>query len=279
MSPLPISAIGIQSEVFPAMNLVAYPVRMNACPDSWMVGMAGYNLGQALYGMRSICCAQDPFIQRCEIYSYIYSMEKSGLLLPYVVHLSKDPRLQPLIAQQGPMPIKKKRNIFAQLCASIIGQQLSTRAASVIHQRFLALYGGVLPGPEQILESPDALLREIGLSAAKASYIKAVAQFELEHGMGLKKIGKWTDEEIIAYLTRIKGVGRWTVEMLLLFTLGREDVFAVDDLGIRNAMISLYRIRKKDPKSVRNALMRISESWRPYRSYACLHLWRWRDGG
>jgi DNA-3-methyladenine glycosylase II len=205
-------------------------------------------------------------------------MEPSWKQIPYVSHLSGDARLKPLIAQQGPVSLQKKRNIYGYLCASIISQQLSPRAASVIHQRFLQLFGGALPSPEQILESPDAKLREIGLSAAKAGYIKSVAQFELDHGMGLKIIGAWTDEEIIDYLTQIKGVGRWTVEMLLLFALGREDVFAVDDLGIRNAMTGLYRFRKKDPKSVRASMLRISESWRPYRSYACLHLWRWKDG-
>lgn len=197
--------------------------------------------------------------------------------LPYVAHLSKDPLLQALIEQQGELCLTKRRNIYAYLCASIISQQLSTRVASVIHHRFIQLYNGRQPVPEQILATPAADLRTIGLSAAKATYIKEVARFALEEGLQWKKMGKWTDEEIIAYLTRIKGVGRWTVEMLLMFALGREDVFAADDLGIRNAMTALYRIRRTDPPSIKAALFRISEAWRPYRSYACLHLWRWRD--
>ena len=185
-----------------------------------------------------------------------------------------------LIRSQGPVQLikRRKQHLHSYLCASIISQQLSTKVASVIHQRFLGLFGGTEPEPRQILDTDDMLLRSIGLSAAKTGYIKSVAQFELDQGMGLKKIGKWSDEEIIAYLTQIRGVGRWTVEMLLIFALGREDVFAVDDLGIRNAMIGLYRIKSVDPKVLRSSMLRTSEPWRPYRSYACLHLWRWKDG-
>jgi DNA-3-methyladenine glycosylase II len=85
------------------------------------------------------------------------------------------------------------------------------------------------------------------------------------------------NEEVISYLTQIKGVGRWTVEMLLMFALGREDVFAVDDLGIQNAMIRLYNLNFKDKKKLKTELLRISEKWSPYRTYACKHLWEWKD--
>lgn len=85
------------------------------------------------------------------------------------------------------------------------------------------------------------------------------------------------NEEVIAYLTQIKGVGRWTVEMLLMFALGREDVFAIDDLGVQNAMISVYKLDRADKKKFREELLRISQKWSPYRTYACLHLWRWKD--
>jgi DNA-3-methyladenine glycosylase II len=85
------------------------------------------------------------------------------------------------------------------------------------------------------------------------------------------------NEEVITYLTQIKGVGRWTVEMLLMFALGREDVFAVDDLGIQNSMIKLYKLDRSDKKKFREDLLRISQKWSPYRTYACLHLWRWKD--
>lgn len=207
-------------------------------------------------------------------------MASSIIALPYVEHLSRDRKMGSIIQSQGPLHLTKRRkqHLHSYLYSSIISQQLSTKVASVIHQRFLGLFGGVEPSPLQILDTDDAIFRSIGLSSAKTGYIKSVAQFELDQGMGLKKIGKWSDEEIIAYLTQIRGVGRWTVEMLLIFALGREDVFAVDDLGIRNAMIGLYRIKSDDTKALRISLLKTSERWRPFRSYACLHLWRWKDG-
>jgi len=91
------------------------------------------------------------------------------------------------------------------------------------------------------------------------------------------KLNKMNNEEVITYLTPIKGVGRWTVEMLLMFALGREDVFAADDLGIQNAMIGLYNLDRADKKKFRQQLLRISEKWSPYRTYACLHLWQSKD--
>jgi DNA-3-methyladenine glycosylase II len=101
-----------------------------------------------------------------------------------------------------------------------------------------------------------------------------VAQFAMEQGMEDKKLNKMSDEEVIDYLVPIKGVGRWTVEMLLIFTLGREDVFAVDDLGIQKAMINLYGIDKTDKKKMKAEMLKIAESWKPFRSYACLYLWK-----
>jgi DNA-3-methyladenine glycosylase II len=139
------------------------------------------------------------------------------------------------------------------------------------------LYGGREPTPQQILETPFETLRGIGLSNAKANYVKNVAQFEIESGMDHRKLGKMSNEEVIEYLTQIKGVGRWTVEMLLMFALGREDVFAIDDLGIQNAMIKIYKLDRNDKKKFREDLLRISSKWSPYRTYACKHLWGWKD--
>jgi hypothetical protein len=85
------------------------------------------------------------------------------------------------------------------------------------------------------------------------------------------------DEAIITHLTQIKGVGRWTVEMLLMFGLGREDIFAIDDWGVQNAMIHIYKLDRTDKKAFREALLRLSQKWSPYRTYACMHLWRWKD--
>ena len=195
----------------------------------------------------------------------------------YLAHLSKDRRLNKIIEAQGVLKLRKRKNICSYLCASIMSQQLSTKVAQVIYERFLNLYGGNEPTPAQILDTPIPQLRSIGLSNAKALYVHNVARFEQEHGMDLRKLNKMSDEDIIQYLTKIKGVGRWTVEMLLMFAMGREDVFALDDLGIQNAMIRTYKISRDDKKEFRAAMIRISDKWKPYRSYACLHLWRVLD--
>lgn len=197
--------------------------------------------------------------------------------MEYVAHLSKDKKLKRLLESSELHQLKKRKNICTYLCASIMSQQLSTKVATVIHNRFLALFGGKEPLPQQIIDTPFEKLRSIGLSNAKANYVKNVAQFEIDFGMDAKRLHKMDNEEVIAYLTQIKGVGRWTTEMLLMFALGREDVFAVDDLGIQNAMIKLYKLDNSDKKKLREDMLRISKKWSPYRTYACLHLWQWKD--
>jgi len=196
--------------------------------------------------------------------------------MEYIVHLSKDKKLKKLIEQHQPMARTKRKKVYIHLCGSIMSQQLSTKVADIIHKRFLALFGGN-PTPEQILETPFETLRAIGLSNAKTNYVRNVAEFAIEKGMDYQHLNKMNNDEVIEYLTQIKGVGRWTSEMLLMFTLGREDVFAVDDLGIQNAMIKLYKLDISDKKKLREDLLRISKKWSPYRTYACMHLWRWKD--
>lgn len=197
--------------------------------------------------------------------------------MKYREHLSRDKKLKKLIDTGETVALKKRKNICIYLCASIMSQQLSTKVATVIYNRFLALYGNSEPTAQQIIDTPFEMLRGIGLSNAKVSYVKNVAQFELEFGMDHKRLQKMDNEEVIVYLTAIKGVGRWTVEMLLMFALGREDVFAMDDLGIQNAMIKLYKLDREDKKKFREDMMRISAKWSPYRTYACKHLWEWKD--
>ncbi|MBN8676194.1 MAG: DNA-3-methyladenine glycosylase 2 family protein [Chitinophagales bacterium] len=197
--------------------------------------------------------------------------------MEYIAHLSKDKKLGKLLATAEPHQLKKRKNICIYLCASIMSQQLSTKVADVIYKRFIGLYGGKEPTAQQIIATPSEQLRAIGLSNAKVSYVKNVAQFEIDFGMDAKKLGKMSNEEVIEYLVVIKGVGRWTVEMSLMFALGREDVFAIDDLGIQNAMIGLYKLDRTDKKQFREDLLRISAKWSPYRTYACVHLWRWKD--
>ncbi len=197
--------------------------------------------------------------------------------MEYKVHLVKDRKLKKLLETHPSHQLKKRRNICTYLCASIMSQQLSTKVADVIYRRFLALYNDKEPSPQQIIDMPFDTLRSIGLSNAKTNYVKNVARFEIDFGMSAAKLNKMSNEEVIEYLTQIKGVGRWTVEMLLMFALGREDVFAVDDLGIQNAMIKLYKLDNSDKKLLKEKLIKISDKWSPYRTYACLHLWQWKD--
>ena len=194
----------------------------------------------------------------------------------YILHLSKDKKLAKLLVGQDSLTLPRRRHIHLHLCNIILGQQLSTKVASTIRKRFLKLYPGV-PSPEQILATSHETLRSIGLSGAKANYVHNVARFAIEPGMDYKVLGKMNNDEVIDYLTKIKGVGRWSAEMLLMFTLGREDVFAVDDLGIQQAMIIVYKLDKTNKRKLREDMLRISTSWSPYRSFACLHLWRHKD--
>jgi DNA-3-methyladenine glycosylase II len=196
---------------------------------------------------------------------------------PYIAHLSKDRKLKKLIDEQGEIKLRKRKNIPLRLCASIMSQQLSVKVAEVIYRRFLDLYGKQEPTPEQILNTPNETLRGIGLSNSKVSYVKNVARFAIENGMDDKKLAKMSNDEIIEYLVPIKGVGRWTVEMLLIFTLGREDVFAIDDLGVQNGMIKYFGLDNSNKKKFKEDMVRKSMRWSPYRSFVCLHLWDWKD--
>lgn len=197
-------------------------------------------------------------------------------VVSYISHLSKDKKLAKVLAQQELFKLSKRTQVHLHLCNSIMSQQLSTKVADVIRKRFLKLYSGK-PTPQKILDTSYDALRTIGLSGAKVNYIQNVARFTLEHGMDHKLLGKMNNEALIEHFTQIKGVGRWTAEMLLMFTLGREDVFAVDDLGIQNAMIRVYKLDKTDTKKLKEAMLRISAKWSPFRTYACLHLWHYKD--
>ena len=197
--------------------------------------------------------------------------------MDYREHLSKDKKFKRLISDHQPVKVSKQKDVLFYLIASIMSQQLSTKVAQTIQQRFLALYEGRMPTAEEVLATPFETLRSIGLSNAKARYVHNVAQFAVEKGMDHKTLNKMENEAVIAWLTQIKGVGRWTAEMLLMFGLGREDIFAIDDWGIQNAMIHIYKLDPTDKKALREELLRISAKWSPYRTYACMHLWRWKD--
>lgn len=197
--------------------------------------------------------------------------------MDYIKHLKKDALMAGLIKKQGSFSLTVRKDLCFYLCNSIMSQQLSTKVADVFQQRFLQLYNGKTPTSKAILETPFETLRGIGLSNAKANYVHNVARFDLESGMDFKQLNKMDNEAIITYLTQIKGVGKWTVEMLLMFALGREDVFPVDDLGIKQAMQKLYSIKHREKKLLLKKMHKIAADWQPYRSYACMHLWHYKD--
>ncbi len=196
--------------------------------------------------------------------------------MDYFIHLQKDKKLSKILKEPLPL-LQMRQNIPLRLMASIMSQQLSTKVAKVIYKRFLEIYNGDEPQPKDVLETSSETLRAIGLSNAKVNYVQNVARFCIDNNISDTKLLSLNNEEIIDLLTQIKGVGKWTVEMLLMFTLGREDVFAVDDLGIQQAMIKVYKLPNDDKKLLKEKMLKISGKWSPYRTYACLHLWQWKD--
>jgi len=194
----------------------------------------------------------------------------------YKKHLKKDPKLQELLKSES-YTLSKRKNTAIRLIASIVSQQLSTKVAKIIFDRFLNIYQGKEPSCQKVLDTPDEVLRAIGLSNSKVGYVKNVAEFFIAHQITDKQLYQMDPESVIELLTQIKGVGKWTVEMLLMFSLGHEDVFAVDDLGIQQAMIKLYKIKYTTKKELQIKMLAKAKNWSPFKTYACLHLWQWKD--
>jgi DNA-3-methyladenine glycosylase II len=189
--------------------------------------------------------------------------------------IQADPALARLIDQVGPCRLAQSQeqgDLLATLASAIVYQQLSGKAAATIFGRFLALYPGCpFPSPQQILDTPDDQLRAVGLSGQKGRYLKDLA-LQVQQGLpSLEQLELEDDEAIIRALTRVKGIGRWTVQMLLIFRLGRPDVWPVDDLGIRAGVRKLYGLEAMPDKK---EMERVGEPWRPYRSIASWYLWR-----
>lgn len=191
-----------------------------------------------------------------------------------IKHLSKDPILRRIIPDT-PLSINDRGNLYDALLRSIVGQQLSVKAASTIHGRFMNLYNSS-PTVDELLATDTETLRSVGLSYQKSGYVKNVATYFKEHKLDKADWSAKSDKEIITQLTTIKGVGKWTVQMILMFSLQRPDVFPVDDLGIKNAMIQLYQLTETG-KDLKKRMIELSQPWSPYRTYACRMLWDWKD--
>jgi DNA-3-methyladenine glycosylase II len=198
-----------------------------------------------------------------------------------VRHLQKcDPVMRRLIARHGPCRIKREHvaDPFGALVEAIIYQQISYAAAGTIARRFRALYSekgdqGRLPRPQQVLATPRGELRRVGLSRQKARYIRDLAARAADGSLALGEYAAMGDEEVIANVTTVKGIGRWTAEMFLMFCLGRRDVLPVGDLGLQYGFKQAYGLRKR-PKAER--MEAIARPWRPYRSVATWYLWQIR---
>jgi DNA-3-methyladenine glycosylase II len=190
-------------------------------------------------------------------------------------HLRRaDPVLRKLIEEVGePRPARRgdRSDHYGALVRSIVGQQLSTKAARSIYGRLTDRFGGRAPTPEEVLaDDPEELRAAAGLSHAKVSFLRSLAEHVVEGELELEKLDARSDEDIAAELIAVKGIGQWSVDMFLMFQLERPDVLPVGDLGIRRAVERLYGL---DGLPGPTEIERIATSWRPYRTLACRYLW------
>lgn len=186
-----------------------------------------------------------------------------------------DPVIKKLIKKHGELSWRKdgEVDLFEDLVDSIVSQQLSTKAAATIFGRFKNLFGNKFPTPKQILKTEDQKLRDVGLSWAKVKYVKSLADFIDREELVLENIKNLSDEEVINELTKVKGIGLWTAEMILIFSLKRPDVFSLGDLGLRKAISKLYGVDVNDLKKIEE----ISLKWKPNRTIASRYLWKSLD--
>jgi DNA-3-methyladenine glycosylase II len=194
-----------------------------------------------------------------------------------VVHLRKvDPVMARLIDTIGTckLTLRDQGSHFDAIARSIVFQQLSGKAASTIHGRFEGLYGGRSPLPAELTVTSDERLRGAGLSRGKSAYLKDLAARVVSGELPVETLHELSDPEIIAALTRVKGIGRWTAQMFLMFRLGRPDVLPDLDLGVQKGIQIAYRLRKlPSPERVK----KIGAKWAPYRTIASWYLWRLLD--
>lgn len=191
-----------------------------------------------------------------------------------VTHLKRsDPLLRAIIERVGPFRMPYREPVFETLVRAIAFQQLNGKAAKTIYDRLVAAAGGRIT-PESVLALTEDGMRACGLSKQKLSYIRDLAQRTASEDIDFTLLPQMSDEDVIAHLTRVKGIGVWSAQMFLMFALRRADVMPVADYGIRAAVMKAYRKRKLPNAAM---LEKISRPWRPYRSVACWYLWRSLD--
>ncbi|WP_246249309.1 DNA-3-methyladenine glycosylase family protein [Tenuifilum thalassicum] len=190
--------------------------------------------------------------------------------------LGKDDVMSRLIDKYEVKPLPITSDIYIDMLENIVSQQLSGRVAKVIYERFLDVFPDRYPSPDLLVGKDEKVLREVGLSNSKVRYVKSMAQFALVNDLSTDRIKKMTDVEVINLLTQVKGVGVWTAQMLLIFSLGREDVFPVDDLAIKKGMVELYDLQSKG-KMLTNELHEIASAWKPYRTWGTRLIWAYMN--
>jgi DNA-3-methyladenine glycosylase II len=184
-----------------------------------------------------------------------------------------------LVDQHGPLDEEERRRgrphePYGALVRSIVGQQLSTKAARTIYERLIALFDGRTPTPAELLAADPEKVRAAGLSRPKVSYLRSLAEHVESGELELDRLSDLSDDEVSAQLTAVKGLGQWTADMFLIFHLRRPDVLPVGDLGVRRAVERAYEL-PEIPDAAK--LTEIAEPWRPHRSLASLYLWRSLD--
>lgn len=192
-------------------------------------------------------------------------------------HLSRNKHFGPLIKKHGPPDFTRyhgRSRVFTALLRSIVSQQISTKAAAAVRERFLKLFPKNGPTPNSILEMPAQKLRAVGLSKRKIEYMRDAARKFKDRTVNPRKFRTMTSQEIINHLVQIKGVGVWTTHMLLIFTLKRPDILPTGDLGIRRGFQRLYGL-KKEPTHAR--MEQLAKEWREHASVASWYLWRMID--
>ena len=192
-------------------------------------------------------------------------------------HLSHvDKRIEKLIDKFGPPNFNLMNNYYESLIRSIVYQQLSGKAASIIYERFLDLFVfDIYPEPKDILAVSIETLRSSGLSYQKVNYIRDLSEKWQDGTMNLTDIDSMTDEEISSELIKVKGIGQWTADMFLMFTLGRPDVFPFGDLGIQKGVMILTNMNRLPTQK---EMERKTKKWQPYRTVAAWYLWKLVDG-
>jgi DNA-3-methyladenine glycosylase II len=190
--------------------------------------------------------------------------------------MRRDPVLARLIRAHGPcgLAAAQRADHFTAIVRAITGQQLSTKAASTIFSRLVALMPAGVLTPDGLAAVTDQQLRAAGMSRQKIAYFRDLTHHVRSGTLPLESLDAMTDEEVIKKMTKVKGIGRWSAEMFLMFRLHRPDVLPVDDLGIVNAVKNVYGLRKR-PTADR--IRKIGEAWKPYRSVASWYLWRSLD--